>query len=649
MGGNGNMIVFFPDPYPDELLYSVCARYTDIIGYPGSSSANQELFGRRGKVASVDLPMNLGYLVANLPPGHHYTEDQIIDENTLLPFYAPFCPAERISSVRIDMKYSNSSQAHARLGIFSQHTPQWLQFCPLCVLSDRQKFGEPYWHRLHQVPGVKVCPIHNVFLEQSAASVRKERQCWEFISASRAIETTQPRLLQQKETYIQKLIKIACDVAWLLSQRNLAPSEYELRNRYLHLLAKQGFATYKGYIYFQVFMSAFRDFYTHELLQEIKCDLDLNSYHNWLMRIIRSPLSQAQNPLHHLLIIHFLGYSLSDFFQLPSEFYLFGKGPWPCLNAASDHFQKPVIQNCHIKYFNGRKPVATFTCNCGFVYSRSGPLESENDKYKIGRIIDYGHVWLERFTKLWLDSTISIRQIARELGVGYQALKFRAYRLGLPLKRSKLNLELFQSSQLSSADNKSQKLAKPTTSYIHRLNFLKAIEQYPSASRTFLQDNFVVPYRWLKANDCEWLDAHLPPAQHFLKHKGIAQVDWSNRDIELEIAVRSSALSLKNSTGRPIWLTKTAITKRIGIRKLVSDNQDKLPLTVKALNELVETQPEYAVRRLWWATNCFQSENICPIKGQLLLRASLKPATVALPWVKVEIDKALEILSHIDT
>ncbi len=643
------MIAFFPDPYPDEVLYSICARYTDIVQYPGSSSANQELFGSRSKIASVDLPINLSYLVANLPPGHQYTEDQLIDKHTLLPFYTQFCPQERIGVVRADMKGSNSSQVRAHLGILSKHIPQWLQFCPLCAESDVKNFGEPYWHRLHQVPGVKVCPVHHVFLEQSTASVRTERQSWEFISANRVVRTTKPRPLSFTEPAHQILVNIARDVATLLEQRNLTLSPGELRNRYLYLLAKQGLATYRGHIYAKALMSAFGDFYPTQILQSLDCSLDSTSYQNWLFCIIRSPLSQAENPLHHLLLIHFLGYTADDFFQLPTEFHLFGKTPWPCLNPASDHFQQPTIPECRIKYYNGRKPTGTFVCPCGFVYARKGPDESESDRYKIGRLICYGHIWLERLQELWLDSTVSVPEIARKLGVSYRTVKFHAIAHGLPFPRSELNLILPSELIQQNADNKDKNISKPTTLDIHRQKWLEARHLYPEASRTMLQDKFPVSYRWLKENDYEWFNAHLPDSLRVFNQKGRLQVDWENRDKQLASAVRKSALDLKNAPLRPIWLTKTAITTKIGIRKLVSVSKDKLPLTLKVLDEVVETHEEYAIRRLGWVTQRFQQENVCPPRWLLLLRASLKPATVALPRVTAAIEEALKTLECFKT
>lgn len=92
------MISFFPDPYPDELLYSVCARFADRVQYPGESSVVWQLFGTRNGAAVVDLPSRLGHLVATLPPEHNYTVDQLIDDHTLLPFYSPFCPPSRITT-----------------------------------------------------------------------------------------------------------------------------------------------------------------------------------------------------------------------------------------------------------------------------------------------------------------------------------------------------------------------------------------------------------------------------------------------------------------------------------------------------------------------------------------------------------------------
>ena len=50
------MIATFPDPYPDELLFSVCARYAERMQYPNQHAVLQDLFGNRNKLASVALP-----------------------------------------------------------------------------------------------------------------------------------------------------------------------------------------------------------------------------------------------------------------------------------------------------------------------------------------------------------------------------------------------------------------------------------------------------------------------------------------------------------------------------------------------------------------------------------------------------------------
>ena len=64
------MIRVFPDPYLDELLYSVRARYKTLMDYPNSVTATRGFFGVGVAAAVVDLPNRLDHLVAALPPEH---------------------------------------------------------------------------------------------------------------------------------------------------------------------------------------------------------------------------------------------------------------------------------------------------------------------------------------------------------------------------------------------------------------------------------------------------------------------------------------------------------------------------------------------------------------------------------------------------
>ena len=38
--------------------------------------------------------------------------------------------------------------------------PRSLRYCPICVREDTQTYGEPYWHREHQIGLMPLCPRH---------------------------------------------------------------------------------------------------------------------------------------------------------------------------------------------------------------------------------------------------------------------------------------------------------------------------------------------------------------------------------------------------------------------------------------------------------------------------------------------------------
>jgi hypothetical protein len=152
----GNSIAGFPAPYEEELFYSTCARFAKIVDYPSGRMVVQQLFGTTNATAITDLPSYLAHFVGHLTSGYLYTVNRIISEQTLMPFYIPFLPPERVNALRYDMAAGTGMGIHMRAGIMASRIrqPEHLRLCPECVVADRNRYGECYWHRVHQVPGV---------------------------------------------------------------------------------------------------------------------------------------------------------------------------------------------------------------------------------------------------------------------------------------------------------------------------------------------------------------------------------------------------------------------------------------------------------------------------------------------------------------
>ncbi len=139
------MLEYFLDPHPDELLYSVWARISDQARYANRGDVALELFGNRSFSALVDWSCSLGYLVSQLPEGHCYTADLLIDSHTLFPFYAPFLPPERAQLLRDQMTYGNGVAFAARLGMLTSGIPphKWLRYCQSVSRAIAASSGRP--------------------------------------------------------------------------------------------------------------------------------------------------------------------------------------------------------------------------------------------------------------------------------------------------------------------------------------------------------------------------------------------------------------------------------------------------------------------------------------------------------------------------
>lgn len=108
------------------------------------------------------------------------------------------------------MKGDNGLEAILRAGGVSSsiQSPRWLKFCPICVEEDKKQFDYSYLHRLHQVPGVEVCPVHKVFLENSDAQARGRKIRYQLFSVERSTQSVSPRSLNPFNPSHRKLEKL---------------------------------------------------------------------------------------------------------------------------------------------------------------------------------------------------------------------------------------------------------------------------------------------------------------------------------------------------------------------------------------------------------------------------------------------------------
>ena len=180
------MLCHFPRGYPEEIFYSICARYSDRMQYRTGQAVARDLFGRE-KVAKVSFPNGLGKLVAHLPPNPHFTVVDLICNHTLLPFYQPFLPSDRVSLVKSMMEADEEKHVSVLVGL--RALPKgYIRFCSHCVQEDRRQFGECYWHRVHQIPGVEVCPSHRTFLQNSSVPIYNQRNAYEYVSLEKVVD-----------------------------------------------------------------------------------------------------------------------------------------------------------------------------------------------------------------------------------------------------------------------------------------------------------------------------------------------------------------------------------------------------------------------------------------------------------------------------
>ena len=619
------MITVFPDPYPDELLYSVCARYQERMMWGNQKMTLEDLFGSNTVVAVVDLPGHVDALISHLPAGHRYSSDEIIDRHTLLPYFSPFLAASQLEGVRLAMRRGSGSGISGRAGIMAStvKTPQVLQYCPQCVEADRTAYGEAYWHRVHQLPGLTVCPHHpgaSIYPSQVAIHSSGRRQGFDTLEATTREAYKEPALYPGANAQPDLNTFVAHQSWGLLSQSRVAVGLDALRQRYMEQLQNRDLANTNGRIRAREFVQQFEQFYGRDWLRAMGCGLTEDGEQAWVLRMVRHPKG-SQHPFKHLLLAHFLGMTMDTLLE-PKRPSLQVNRLWPCLNRVAVHYGQPLISEAQSQLRQTREgKVGVFTCSCGFSYR----CAIGGDPYLDAKVVQFGPIWEAKLKKLSEDAMVPLRGAARILGVDPATVKYRA---------SRLQLGRWQRPRCPG------KIPQQGSMEGYHQHWLDVQAQYPAMGRTALRQMAPAVWAWLYRYDREWLMDHQPPAAPTLRPERISRVDWAQRDRDCADQVPAIVTRLKQQQDSVVRVTAKAIFRELGYSSWFERHSDKLPLTVQAISAVVEDRMAFALRRLDMAAVDFWHTGQPPKTWELLRVAGIRTDLAHLPAIQ---DKAARL------
>lgn len=161
-------MINLPMPYPQELIYSTVARYKIRAGLISPKQLLDDVFEDRGVVATVDLPCHLSK-IANHYPHNRFNLNYIAYQHTLFPLYAPFIPESRRQECLRWMANYSQGAIHLAIGSNASRLPsvKYIRYCPQCFNEQFKDYGEWYWSRMWQIPGITCCSKHGTLADSS--------------------------------------------------------------------------------------------------------------------------------------------------------------------------------------------------------------------------------------------------------------------------------------------------------------------------------------------------------------------------------------------------------------------------------------------------------------------------------------------------
>jgi hypothetical protein len=602
---------YFPTPRPDEPLYSIFARYHNALGYSSYSHTLLDLFGRKFISTSLDLPTHLNLLLERIE-WTGLTQELLIVEHTALPYYSFMLDYEVYKSAVLAGCSDQSANVDARLGLRTTRVllPEYFRCCQSCIEDDRNTYGSAYWRRVHQLPGVVVCPNHRQVLVDTAVKRIRRKSRYQLITLEDALD--QCGVIKSTATRNDPaMVELAVDALRLLDSPLDISLDFaiEIIRTRLRMI---GWASRSGRLRCKSFRTAWQDRYPLEIREYLRCGI---STLEDPVSILRRVLSNKHGRPHPLLVTMFLRVMGMPVIDLLRETIAVQNraikppvilGQASCKNPVCPAFNTTTYISSKLSEQDSECFVATCRC-CGAIYK-----STTNNLHHV-QVLSRGHLWNEKLIELIRNECSSLRSIARTLKVDPMTVKRCAEALKLCTPWIKPPVSKVSDNQ-SIQDIKQHK----------RSDWLKFCQVNPESTGTELRKMNPALWTWLYRNDHEWLQNNKPALTKPVNKK--VRKDWSEVDQQLTLRLETCVEQILNSPEKPVQVTKAELARQLGMTQLFSSKViTKLPRLKTRSTALLDTRESFARRRICWAADKLRRDGVQAQYWQLVRAAGLRP------------------------
>ncbi|WP_076997808.1 TnsD family Tn7-like transposition protein [Variovorax sp. KK3] len=572
MSTNGPL-PYAPPHLEDETLYSYLGRLNAYNCLGLGRRFLHSVFGSGKEISSADLPTTLAAMIRQWPEVSPYpTIMEVIERSTNYPYHRPFMPCARWEELVERASHGPGGTLKIWLGLVAQRFSATATFRS-CIECDRFSWdmnGTLYWRRSHLLPGVVICPIHQIPLvehfAQSKDTVRTALRLPPLLGAP----------IHVSRVSLEPLTRFALTSSDVLRATPSGLTGDLCSETYLNRLREMGLCSASGRIRWQQLSSLilqenrfFDDWRVgSRIAQHSGCALV------WLRGLLNGH-GKLSHPLTHVVLINCLFGSFSGYVAIVKQ-------------------NRTECDNC-----------------LPAVAAPPFALDTRSDA---------GVCSVRSLMLIEVDSCASIAARRREdlpLPIAGRSTPITTHRIAkvetmLRSGTTPVNVAKLARLSLSSVYRirramLARAIARPDAAMLE--NFRQRWLQTQLAGHSVRQRRVLdgEAYAWLYRHDRQWLTSGSglsdPPISQSI-HR--ARVDWESRDKQYAERIAAIALALKSRLPRP-RVSTAALMRMIAPLSSIRSHLHRLPLSQGALIGYSESISEYQRERYAFASRALSS------------------------------------------